>query len=71
MHESDPSTARPFTDVSLLEAATPVLVLIGLLSFSVYLFGSDSSYGANQIALLLAGGIGALIAVRHGHSWRE
>jgi len=71
MHESDQPTARTFTDVSLLEAATPVLVLITLLSFSVYLFGSDSSYGANQIALLLAGGVGAVIAIRHGHSWRE
>ncbi len=59
------------TPVSLLEAATPVLVLIGLLSVSVYLFGSDSSYGANQIALLLAGGVGVIIAVRHGHTWKD
>ncbi|MEO0425385.1 MAG: Na+/H+ antiporter NhaC [Pseudomonadota bacterium] len=63
--------APTITPVSLLEAATPVLVLIALLSASVYLFGSDSSYGANQIALLLAGGVGVIIAVRHGHTWKD
>jgi NhaC family Na+:H+ antiporter len=55
----------------LFLAALPVIVLVALLSMSVYLFGSDSSYGANQIALLISGGIGAIIAVRHGYAWRE
>ena len=71
MSDRNASAERTRTDISLFEAALPVLVLVVLLSFSVYLFGSDSSYGANQIALLIAGGIGAIIAVRHGHKWRE
>lgn len=40
-----------------------------MLSLSVYIYGSDSSSGANQIALLLAAAIGSIIAVRNGHAW--
>ena len=40
--------------VSIFTALVPILVLIGLLGINVYLFGADSSYGPNQIALLLA-----------------
>jgi NhaC family Na+:H+ antiporter len=37
----------------------------------VYLFGSDASYGANQIALVLATAIAALVGQRTGIEWRE
>lgn len=52
-------------------AAAPILFLVSLLACSVYLFGSDSSYGANQIALVLATGVAALVGQRTGISWRE
>ncbi|MDG1874948.1 MAG: Na+/H+ antiporter NhaC family protein [Mariniblastus sp.] len=39
---------------SLTLALIPIVVLIGLLSANVYLYGGDSSYGPNQIALLFA-----------------
>jgi len=42
-----------------------------LLAGSVYLFGSDSSSGANQVALVLATCVAALVARRAGISWRE
>lgn len=61
------SVRRP----TLLEALLPVLLLIGLLTSSVLLFGDRSSSGPNQIALLLAGGCAALIGVRLGHSWHS
>ena len=51
--------AMPSLGLSLV----PVAALIGLLAADVVAFGEDSSYGANQIAMLLAafiaGGIGA------------
>lgn len=53
-----------------LLALTPILFLISLLACSVYLFGSDSSYGANQIALVLATCIAALVGHRTGVNWR-
>ncbi len=49
----------------------PVLILIGLLSASVYLFGSDSSYGPNQIALILTACVAALLGRNLGYTWKE
>ena len=38
-------------DLTVWLAVFPLILLFLLLGMSVYLFGSDSSYGANQIAL--------------------
>ncbi|WP_018690579.1 Na+/H+ antiporter NhaC [Algicola sagamiensis] len=56
---------------SLLDAIIPIISLIVMLCVSVILFGSDSSYGPNQIALLLAAGIGAIIGLKNGFKWEE
>ncbi|WP_406667759.1 Na+/H+ antiporter NhaC [Gallaecimonas sp. GXIMD1310] len=56
---------------SLLDALIPVAMLIGLLAASVTLFKDDSSYGPNQIALLLSACVAAIIAIKNGHSWLE
>lgn len=58
-------------DPSVLQALTPVAVLIGLLSFSVYLFGEDASYGPNQIALCIGAAVAAIIGWRNGQSWED
>ncbi|RLQ23513.1 Na+/H+ antiporter NhaC [Seongchinamella sediminis] len=54
-----------------LQAFTPIVFLVLMLACSVYLFGPDSSYGANQIALILATCIAALVARRSGISWQQ
>ena len=56
---------------SLLDAFIPVIILILLLGSSVYLFGDSSSFGPNQIALLFAMGIAALIGIKNGYTWAE
>lgn len=56
---------------SLLQALIPLLALIAMLSSSVYLFGEDSSYGPNQIALLVAAGIAVIIGFKNGFSWQQ
>ncbi len=56
---------------TLLQALIPVAVLIALLSSSVRLFGEDSSYGPNQIALILSAGVAILIGLRNGYHWKE
>ena len=58
-------------DPSLLDSLIPVVVLIILLSMSVYLYGDGSSSGANQIALLLSGSVALLIGYKNGFKWRE
>ena len=56
---------------TLGQALIPVAVLIGLLFSSVKLFGSDSSYGPNQIALILCAGVAVLVGLKNGYTWKE
>ncbi|MCH1583273.1 MAG: Na+/H+ antiporter NhaC [Flavobacteriales bacterium] len=59
------STSRPSLGLSLL----PIVVLVMLLAADVLAFGEDSSYGSNQIALLLASGLAVAIGMRRGQQW--
>jgi NhaC family Na+:H+ antiporter len=52
-------------------AAAPIVLLVLLLAFSVFLFGSDASYGANQVALVLATMAAALVGLRTGIHWSD
>lgn len=61
----------PQSGLTLGLALTPIVFLVSLLACSVYLFGADSSYGANQIALILAGGVAALVGRGIGIEWKE
>jgi NhaC family Na+:H+ antiporter len=49
----------------------PVLVLMTLLFSAVSLFGPDSSYGPNQIALLASALVAAGLAMSFGYSWKH
>ncbi len=64
---NDPSPVAP----GILQALFPVAVLIALLSFSVYLFGEDASYGPNQIALCVGAAVAAMIGWNNGQGWEE
>ncbi|MDP4400360.1 Na+/H+ antiporter NhaC, partial [Escherichia coli] len=44
---------------------------ICLLSFSVMLFGSDSSYGPNQIALFVSAFVAVVIGLKNGYQWAD
>ncbi len=52
-------------------ALAPIAFLVALLACSVYLYGADSSYGANQVALLFSAGLVALLGLRLGYAWKE
>lgn len=59
----------PPAPASLLQAFIPVIVLITMLGTNVYLFGSGSLDGSNQIALLLSAAIAGIIAIRLKVEW--
>src|SRR6476659_11520386 len=59
---------RPPTPPSLLDAILPVVVLIGLIALTIWLFGISATDGPLQVALLLSGAFAALIALKNGHS---
>jgi NhaC family Na+:H+ antiporter len=54
---------------NLFQALLPIAVLIVLLMLNVYVFDDDASYGSNQIALLLAAGVAAVIGFSLGIKW--
>lgn len=63
--------SKQIKEASLLDALIPIAVLIALLASSVTLYGSDSSYGPNQIALLFAMFVAAIVGLKNGYSWSE
>lgn len=56
---------------TLIDALTPMLALVVMLAMAVYLFSSDSSAGANQIALIIAACIAMVVGAKNGYSWAE
>lgn len=60
-----------FKAPTLWQAALPLVVLIIALATSVYLFGEDSSYGPNQIALWCASGVALLIGFANNYRWDD
>lgn len=56
---------------SLLQALAPIILLLVMLVFNIQLYGDSSVGGPNQIALLTAGALAGLIAIRLGISWRH
>lgn len=69
--ETTINTDRPEKNPTLVQALIPILTLITLLSLSVYLFGEDSSYGPNQIALTVGAIVAAFIGWRNGQNWTQ
>ncbi|MUP46194.1 Na+/H+ antiporter NhaC [Gramella sp. BOM4] len=47
--------------ISIMQALIPVVALIGMLAFNVFVFGDDALSGSNQFILLLGGGIAAIV----------
>lgn len=55
--------------LSLFSALTPIIGLIILLTINVTVYGSASLDGANQLALLLAAGLAAVLGIKNGIKW--
>jgi Na+:H+ antiporter, NhaC family len=48
-------------ELTIWEALIPVIALVAMLGFNVYVFGDDSLSGSNQFVLLLGGAIAAIV----------
>ena len=57
--------------VTILDALIPITALILMLIASVSFYGADSSYGANQIALLIAAFIAIMVGFKNNFTWKE
>lgn len=50
-------------ELSIWEALLPVIILVALLAFNVFVYGDDSLGGSNQFILLIGGAIAAIVGV--------
>ena len=50
-------------------AILPILFLIILLAYNVFLYGDNSLAGANQLALLIAAATASIIGIKFGSTW--
>ena len=64
-------TTSEHREPSFIDALIPVTALVSMLILSVSLYGDDSSSGANQIALIMAGCVALLVGLKNGYNWRE
>jgi NhaC family Na+:H+ antiporter len=51
-------------------ALLPIIVLVALLAYNVFLYGDNSLGGANQLALLFAAATAAIVGVKFGAKWK-
>jgi Na+:H+ antiporter, NhaC family len=61
----EPRSPRPPT---LLDALLPVIVLIGLIALTIWLFGVSATDGPLQVALLLSAAFASLVALKNGYT---
>jgi NhaC family Na+:H+ antiporter len=54
---------------SFMLALLPIMVLVLMLILNVKIYGEDATYGPNQIALLFAGAVAAIIGFRLNYTW--
>jgi Na+:H+ antiporter, NhaC family len=59
--------APPPRPPSLLDALSPVIVLVLLLALTIVLFGIDASLGPLQVGLMASGVFAGLVAMKNGH----
>lgn len=65
-HNKDKSKPK----INIWVALIPIAGLVGLLYYNVY-YLNDATSGANQIALLSAAGIAAVVGIFLGHDWKD
>ena len=62
-----PEAGRPRAP-TFLDAILPVIVLIGLIALTIWLFGISATDGPLQVALLLSAAFASLIAFKNGYT---
>ena len=59
----------PRNEPPLSLALLPLIVLVALLSYNVFVFGDDAVSGSNQLILIGSAAFAAILALRSGSSW--
>ena len=57
-------------ELNIWEAMFPVMALVGMLAYNVFVFGDDALSGSNQFVLLLGGAVAAFVGFRNKVSYK-
>lgn len=58
-------------ELNIWEALIPVVVLIIMLAYNVYVFGDDAISGSNQFILLMGGAVAAVVGFRNKVTYKK
>ncbi|MEC7262116.1 MAG: Na+/H+ antiporter NhaC family protein [Bacteroidota bacterium] len=58
-------------NLSITEALIPVVALVGMLAYNVFVFGDDALSGSNQFILLLGGAVAAIVGFFNKVSYQQ
>ena len=58
-------------ELQLWEALVPVVVLVALLAYNVFVFGDDALSGSNQFILLIGGAVAAVVGFANRVSYQR
>jgi NhaC family Na+:H+ antiporter len=59
------------TDLNIWEALIPVIALVGMLAYNVYVFGDNAISGSNQFILLMGGAVAAVVGFFNKVSYKQ
>ena len=55
----------------IIQSLLPIVALVGMIMFNVFYLGDYTLSGANQLALMVASAVAAVIAMYNGVTWNE
>lgn len=58
-------------ELNIWEALIPVIALVGMLAYNVYVFGDDALSGSNQFILLMGGAVAAIVGFYNKVSYKQ
>ena len=58
-------------ELNIYEALLPVLVLVAMLAYNVFVYGDDALSGSNQFILLLGGAVAAMVGFRNKVTYKK
>jgi NhaC family Na+:H+ antiporter len=58
-------------ELNIWEALIPVIALVGMLAYNVYVFGDDAISGSNQFILLLGGAVAAIVGFFNKTTYKQ
>ena len=69
--QSNNSTIIKNKELNIWEALTPVIALVGMLAYNIYVFGDDALSGSNQFILLMGASIAAIVGFLNKISYKQ